>query len=459
MTRRLGSRIIPALSGSAFLFAVAMTALVPSARASFHTTIPPTPSPSNDPQQRFGTGWVENYLNIPRAAGIATLLEMLPALGAPGYLKRNEGLFSPEVIDYYQRYLPFYLFRAPWDVIKDLPPPEPAPGKNSPFLSDAKTKDGIRSWGDLLSDLLRSTPVQMGMVNETLAQRTLEHMQALGKEIDDGEGRLGLSAPGNATGIGGHNIGRNVIPSGDIKALAEGIGVGALRELATIQDPGPLPALPPDVPLPPNFNPLTPKPPENPSVPGGSAAGSQLAQNLGILSPDPFGSIGGIGGIDPSIFIGSIINNINNFLNGLSDNVLNNFGGTGPLGDLANLFGPDRLRDALSRGGGRSSKPSTTNGPEAPPQCTFAAARRPRQTVENAALALQLPGPWTVSLQRATEAFRALRGTEWPTDAPLTVRDRVSADACVWVVSVPSLDDAVFVDDTRNVVFRLRNIE
>ncbi|TSC72318.1 MAG: hypothetical protein G01um101438_636 [Parcubacteria group bacterium Gr01-1014_38] len=414
-------------------------------------------------QRKQGTRWIDNYLNVPYVGTLVALLEMLGSeptaaspTGAPGYLQRNAGYFADEVIDHFQQRLPLVAFDAPIDILNRASPPPTGAQGGSPYISTARTRNGVNAWGDLLYDITHSVHAQAFDIISTLQQRAKEQSEALDKELRDGEGRLALAGPGNARGIGGQNLGRYAIHAGDVKASAEE-AQDQLTELAKTQDPGPVAALPPDAPLPPQFVPSSQKPPENPAIPGGSNAGPQLAQNLGILAnANPFS---GLASVNPSILLFPIANRAQNILNnlGITPDALDRFGGGGPLGDLLNIFGGSRTRDLLGRGGGSSPAPATRPAAE-DALCPVAAARHSQTTVANAARLLQLPADaeWTIGLSPATALF-GIQGTDFETGERVTISDQLlRPNTCVWVVIVGN--DAVFLSDTDPVAFRLMNV-
>lgn len=429
----------------------------------------PTPTPT-DTQKQLGTRWIQNYLNLPYIAVYAALAEIIgrapagstPTAGstsAPGstdnYLRRNKGYFSPEVIDYFEQWLPFQFLKAPLDVLNTLTVPTPGP-TDSPYLSDAKTKDGIKSFDDLWSDITRSTHAQALDIEHTTLLRTAEHAEELNNQLRDGDGRLALAATSDQRGIGGLDIERYVNHAGDIKAALEA-GAHGVYAAALLQEPGKAVATDLEVPLGTQFGP-SPQPAVSGALPGGSAAGADFARLTGILpGADPFKPFRNV---TPNMFLDPIVHRINTIINTFGDisGALTQFGGPGPLGNLADIFGNSRTRDLLGRGGGSSPAPATTSAPE-DPQCPEARAQRTKDTVKNAARLLQLPeGPgWIVALRLADTLFR-IQGTNVETQERVTIDQTLFQEgSCVWVVASGNTD-AVFLSDQGPTVFRLINI-
>lgn len=414
-------------------------------------------------QRKEGTRFPDNYLDLLHLGGIRALAEMLgtpsnseSTQGTPGYLKQS-GFFAQEIIDHFTQQLPFIAFRFPQSVLNTISLPSPSPTSDSPFISTAKTKDGIDSWEELLYDITDGgTPAQTANIILALQQRTQEHIAAIDRELRDGGGRFSLQGTGLVKGIDGGYIPRQLLAAGDIKANAES-AADALYTISTIQDPAALAKTDPSVPLPDPFFGPSPKPVKSLVVGGGSGAAEDVARSLGVLSPaDPFSPLLNL---RPDSFVPPIMDRLRDIFNDLGNvpDLPNRFSNNS-IGNLFDLFGASRFRDLLGRGGGTTPASPITAARE-DPTCPVVSARRASETVIDTARALQLPvsNSWTLGLSGATALF-GVRGTNPETNARVTISGNIfRAETCVWVVVTGT--DAVFVSDVDRVAFRLTNIE
>lgn len=374
---------------------------------------------------------------------------------APGYLEKNRGLLSPEVIDYYRQWLPFIAAQPPLDELQRLPVPPPRRGTD-PTVSDARTRSENWRWEDFLFDTFRSSTIaQPFLVESTLQKRATEHLAGLYQSFGEGGGRIGVVAPGAETGIGGHKLWRYSVIPGDVKADVEA-GTEAVFQVAPLlQDPAGKTATDPERALPPVFVP-SPEPVRSGALPGGSTAGAQFARDAGVLPvTDPFAPFLNF---TPSVTLDPLTQGVRDILNnfGQIPGALDRFGGAGNLGSLADLFGVSRARNLLGQGGGTSPAPPASQAPE-DPRCPLASAQRPIGTVVNTARLLQLPGEsWTIAFQPA-ESFFGIRGTDFETLQPVEITGQIlPTGMCVWVVL--GGNDGVFVADTAETAFRLVNL-
>ena len=433
-----------------------------------------SPAPSPGPafynrQRRFGVLKNTNPLLLPIQALNLALTEILGTpqqpgelpleaspSPAPGYLEKNRGLFSPEIIDYYKRWLPFLAAPPSIDELQRTPTPQPRRGAD-PTVSDARTRRSNWQWEDFLFDTFRSSTIaQPFLVENALRQRAAEHLAGLAQSYGEGGGRLGVVAPGTTTGIGGHKTWRYSVTPGDVRALVEQVGYGGLREEALLQDPAARAATDPERPLPPVFVP-SPEPVRSAALPGGSTSPHRFAQDAGVLPVrDPFDPLLNF---TPGIVLDPIAQRIQDILNtfGGVPGALDRFGGAENLGNLADLFGGSRTRNLLGQGEGSSPAPPTAQAPE-DPKCPTSSAERPIGTVVNAARLLQLPSEnsWTTAFQPA-ESLIGIQGTDFESLQPVTIDERIfPTGSCVWIVI--GGNDGVFVADTAETAFRLVNV-
>ncbi|TSC64347.1 MAG: hypothetical protein G01um1014106_159 [Parcubacteria group bacterium Gr01-1014_106] len=414
-------------------------------------------------KKNLGTGWPPNYLLIPGASRVTALLEMLGFPGSPpsesGYIERNAEYFSPEVVSYFKTWLPYDVANVQPADRKDIPfpSPNPATSNETPFITGAKSVENF-TWDNFLADVQHSVHAQAFDILSTYYQREAEHLEALNRELDHGDGRLALKGTGGTRGIGGQDIGRNVIQPGDVKLAAEVAG-DAIVKLAETQDPAVLSVTSPDAPLPSVFAP-SPQPPRSAVIRGGSNAASQAARSLGLLpAADPF---------SPLLNVPPDVADV--YRDNITDRLRNIFDTAGSLSDLFDRFGPSsgeallgifdgpRLLNLLGQGGGTSPIPNLVPAKEHPNTPTNS-AQRDASTVRDAARLLGLPTSeqWIIGLSPAQDLY-GIRGTNAETGQRVTLGESMFPRGTnAWVVRAGN--EAVFVSDTSRTAVRLRDVQ
>lgn len=387
-----------------------------------------------DLQDRFGTGWERNNPVVRHLQATLLAIEEMtgspPSPGtpaAPGFLKLNG--YDPKIAEFFKRWLPFFVFVVPQDLLSKITLPPDDLGTEP--IPTARTKEGLKGISglqDLALDMtVNSSTTQAHQIVRDTFSRSMTHRDALDSILHDGGGLLPVVKEGGPIGPGGQDLGMIAVPSGVMKSLYDQTIAAGLRVLATIQDPGTqVGTTDPRTPLQPNFIP-SPSPPQSGALPGGSTAGADTAEEVGIFPggqtfPSPES-------IDPSALLPDIANRVNDLL-----------GGLGGLGE-----------------GGTGSPPRVTEGPP-DPTCSPSTARRSPETVLAAAQALQLRTDveWTISILEASRLF-GITGTDTRTGERLVIGNNLLATgSCVWVVSAAT--EAVFVSDTELVVFRLTDM-